>query len=121
MSRQVDDPSVGFNGSFESIQQGLPVNWIVYAPDTVPDADFDVLVDSVRVAHGRQSLRFDGPSLQSGTSDSNWRQVEWQYQIPEDMDRLRLELNVLSPGSLWIDDVKVSVTVGGAPQVEGDQ
>ena len=46
MSEYVADSSAGLNGSFETVESGLPVNWIVYTPRTVPDGDFDVSLDS---------------------------------------------------------------------------
>ncbi|HEY1046786.1 MAG TPA: hypothetical protein VGF79_10125 [Bacteroidia bacterium] len=38
-----------------------------------------------------------------------WQSYECDYVMPEKMERLRLELNVLSAGELNIDDVKVDL------------
>ena len=42
---------------------------------------------------------------------NDWKLVETTYTIPTQMNRLRFELNVLSPGSFWIDDVKIEKTI----------
>lgn len=57
MSEYEADRSAGLNGSFETARSGLPVNWLVYTPKTVPDGDFDVALDS-EAYDGDQSLRF---------------------------------------------------------------
>jgi len=36
-----------------------------------------------------------------------WREVEREYTVPPDFQRLRLELSITSPGNLWIDDVRL--------------
>ena len=38
---------------------------------------------------------------------SEWTQFEYTINVPE-QQWLRMQLNVLSPGTLWIDDVRVS-------------
>jgi hypothetical protein len=53
-----EDPAAGLNGSFEVVQEGLPVNWYFYSPDTVPDGDFDIVLDSNGPRDGKQSLKF---------------------------------------------------------------
>ena len=58
MSQTESDPSAGFNGGFESERSGLPVNWILYTPETVPEADFDLVVDSGDFHSGVRSLKF---------------------------------------------------------------
>jgi len=58
LSETTVDPAVGMNGSFETTRAGLPVNWLVYTPRTVPNGDFDVVVDTVQFKDGRQSLKF---------------------------------------------------------------
>ena len=40
MSEEETDASAGLNGGFEVSKNGLPVNWLVYTPKTVSDADF---------------------------------------------------------------------------------
>lgn len=55
---------------------------------------------------------FNGSEIKeiSGTDTlQGWQSYECDYTIPEKMERLRLELNVLSAGELNIDDVKVDL------------
>lgn len=165
LSETTVDPTTGVNGSFETTKAGLPVNWIIYTPKTVPAGDFDVVVDTVQFKDGRQSLKFlvrkpspNGGRLSPGLSQvfkgspgqtfkvsfwaknegceflarvggvaaktgvydtivksnettADWRQFEHTYTIPPQMNALRLELNVLQPGTLWIDDIRIE-TVG---------
>lgn len=59
MSEFYSDKSAGINGSFEFSKDGLPLNWLVYSPKTVPDSDFSITIDTNSYYHGRQSLRFD--------------------------------------------------------------
>ncbi len=49
----------------------------------------------------------DVPMLISSEITNDWKLIETTYTIPVQMNRLRFELNVLSPGSFWIDDVKI--------------
>lgn len=39
MSEIIRDDSAGMNGGFEKDESGLPVNWLVYSPKTVPNSD----------------------------------------------------------------------------------
>src|ERR1039458_6744963 len=57
-SESISDRSAGMNGSFEITKNGLPVNWILYTPKTLPDADFDIIIDTTEFKDGRQSLKF---------------------------------------------------------------
>jgi len=161
LSEKVEDDSVGWNGDFENDRDGLPVNWLVYTPRTVPDSDFDIVLDTLEFKEGGQSLRFDvrdcegiggryspgiaqeRPAQAGGTyrvsfwirSDGadlgakvggisafagqyetvveatggtdGWVFVERDYPMPAEYDRIRFELSVLSPGSVWIDDVRI--------------
>ncbi|MEZ4722228.1 MAG: hypothetical protein R2813_10175 [Flavobacteriales bacterium] len=59
MSQSVMDTNIGFNGSFEDASNGLPVNWIVYTPQTVPEGKFKVSLDSNVAADGSQSILFE--------------------------------------------------------------
>jgi len=53
------DKSAGLNGGFEVFRNGLPVNWIMYGPKTVKNADFKIAPDKKIYKEGKQSLRFD--------------------------------------------------------------
>ncbi|MCB0265699.1 MAG: hypothetical protein KDH95_21745 [Calditrichaeota bacterium] len=59
MSEQIRDKSAGLNGSFEISENGLPVNWLMYTPNTVPDADFQIILDKESYKDGKQSLKFE--------------------------------------------------------------
>ena len=155
----------GMNGGFEVTQNGLPVNWLMYTPNTVKDGEFQVVLDREIVKEGLQSLKFEvercdprgaarspgftnefydigkyqGPGsyrvsfwIRSSGADfavsagpvsaktgdmqllirddseiSEWTQFEYTIDIPEER-WLRMQLNVLGPGTLWIDDVRVT-------------
>ena len=55
-SRQ--DKTAGINGSFEVVESGLPVNWSVYTPKSIPTGDFDLIIDTIEYKDGKQSLKF---------------------------------------------------------------
>lgn len=164
MSESVIDKSAGLNGGFEIIQNDLPVNWLMYTPNTVPDSDFKIILDNENFIEGKQSLKFDvkhcqttggwyspgftnqfhevgsfkgeasyevkfwimndgtrfrinagGVSafegemktvLEDDEDIGQWQMVEFNVDVPKDME-LRLELNILEPGTFWIDDVQI--------------
>ena len=58
MSEKITDTSVGLNGGFEISKNGLPVNWLIYSPKTVPTGDFEILLDKENYKEGNQSLKF---------------------------------------------------------------
>ena len=165
MSESVIDESVGINGGFEVTRDGLPVNWLVYTPATIPSGDYDLVIDTVEYKEGKQSLKFivrdcaptggwhspgfskeyeataettyrvglwvknDGSRfrakvggvsafegeyetiVEAGDSIPEWRHYEHLYAMPEEFDRLRLVVNVLSPGTFWVDDITISRTI----------
>ncbi len=59
VSETITDPDAGVNGSFEITKDGLPVNWTMYTPNTVPIGEFEILLDKDIVKEGNQSLRFN--------------------------------------------------------------
>jgi len=163
MSEFVQDDAIGMNGSFEIVQSGIPVNWLLYTPKVVPKGDFDVIVDTTEFKDGMQSLKFEvrycvpsrgwhapglaceykaiagekyyisfwiknqgstfvadigGVSAKTGefqniitTSQSTegWKKIEYQYTMPlhKNNKRLRFELNIIKPGTFWIDDIVI--------------
>jgi hypothetical protein len=161
MSKHIRDKTAGMNGSFEITKSGLPVNWLVYTPETVPTGDFDIIIDTTEYKDGKQSLKFlvrdcspgggwwspgfcnefeanpgeifrisffiknhesqflvkvGGVSVTKGEYDTivnsdetidDWQLFEYYYTIPENMKAIRIELNILKPGTLWIDDIKI--------------
>ena len=161
MSESIEDESVGMNGGFEHTQSGLPVNWLVYSPSTIPTASYELIFDRADFKEGKQSLKFlihkcsatggwhspgitqeypaipgesyvisfwiknegceyvvrvgsvDAKTGQYETVDSSkettgsWKLIEHAFTIPQQYEIIRFELSILSPGSLWIDDVKI--------------
>ncbi|WP_027136718.1 hypothetical protein [Gaetbulibacter saemankumensis] len=59
MSEVETDISAGLNGGFETVQNDLPVNWLMYTPNTVPDSNFKIVIDDENFIEGKQSLKFD--------------------------------------------------------------
>ena len=162
MSESVLDESAGMNGSFEVVRSGLPVNWFVYTPKTIPTGDYDLVIDTTEHQGGRQSLKFavrqcspeggwhspgfsreydatPGASVsvgfwvkhngaeflakvgavaadeiryetvvRSSAPIDSWQHFEHVYTMPQGFNKVRFELNVLRPGTFWIDDVTIS-------------
>lgn len=163
-SEKETDTSAGLNGGFEISKNDLPVNWLMYTPNTVPDADFKIVLDKNFYKEGKQSLRFDvnkcsslggwnspgftneffeigkyegkgryklsfwiknegtefkisagGISamkgnmitlIQENEQIEDWKLFEYQIDLPKDR-WLKMELNILQPGTFWIDDIKI--------------
>jgi hypothetical protein len=161
MHASVRDDSAGLNGGFEVVKQGLPVNWLVYTPKTIPTGSYELVIDTTQYHGGRQSLKFvvlrcsdvggwhspgfsgefdatpgatyavglwvknegaefiakvGGVSATEGRYQTivqaseridSWKYFEHEYVVPAGFDKLRLEVNVLRPGTFWIDDVTI--------------
>lgn len=58
MSESEIDQSIGMNGSFEYIKNGLPINWLVYTSKTTPSGIFTIQADTTIKKEGQQSLHF---------------------------------------------------------------
>lgn len=162
MSESVTDESAGINGSFEQVKNNLPVNWLVYTPNTSGEGDFDFSFDTKNAKEGKQCLKlyvktcsakggWHSPgiaqeipvkvnevykisfwlknsestfivnincvnakqeskrlTLNSSESVNEWRYYEYKYKVPNDMEKLRIEMNVIKPGTFWIDNFKIS-------------
>ena len=164
MSEYEADQSAGLNGGFEVSRNNLPVNWGMYTPKTVQDADFVIVLDKNIYKEGKQSLKLDvkkctsiggwhspgftneffevgrfmgegrykicfwvknegcafkisagGVATKEGDEKtlieekqqiSDWKRLEYQIEVPKDR-WLRMELNILQPGTFWIDDIKI--------------
>lgn len=160
-SERFDNASAGLNGGFEISESDYPVNWNLYTPKTVPEADFDLLLDNQKSKTGKQSLKFavrkcreTGGWLSPGLTrelevDPNgkykvsfwaqnegskfrfllegvqpkkgknyveifssetlmdWQKFEYEIIMTENYPKLRLELNIIQPGTFWIDDLTV--------------
>jgi len=163
MSEEIYDKTVGMNGSFEVTESGLPVNWLIYTPETIPTGDYELIIDTTDYKDGKQSLKFlvrecspnggwhspgfcqeyeaipgelyrvsfwvknegsefcvviggvstfDGnyeTIVQSNQKIDTWKHFEYNYKMPleKKFDTIRFEMNILSPGSFWIDDIKI--------------
>ncbi len=168
MSETIRDQSAGMNGGFEIVASGLPVNWLLYTPGTIPTGDYDLIIDTNDFKEGRQSLQFfvrncsaNGGWHSPGFSQQydaipgkkykisfwvknsgcefiarigcvsafegeyetvirtdvkimEWEKYEYQYTMPEDkkFDNIRFELNILQPGTFWIDDIRIEDAEG---------
>lgn len=164
-SRIEKDDKAGYNGSFEIIRNGIPVNWYFSTPDTNKNK-FNIIIDSTISKDGKNSLKFDvkkcsvesgvnGPGffeeffntipgetykvsfwlknqdseylikvravkayggnpeeveqvLQSKENLNEWTYYEFDHKVPNDM-WLRFEMNILKPGSFWIDDLRITL------------
>ena len=167
MSEKETDESAGLNGGFEITKNGLPVNWLMYTPNTVRDGEFEIIIDKNIFKEGKQSLRFDvincsstggwhspgftneffesgkfegegtyklgfwiknegtkfimkaggvSPNkgdmkvlIESDEQIEDWKYLEYEISIPRER-HLRIELNILEPGSFWIDGVLIEKT-----------
>lgn len=45
--------------------------------------------------------------VQTDETNNDWKHYEYTYTIPEKMNAIRFEFNVIKPGTVWIDDVKI--------------
>ena len=163
MSEEIQNKTAGMNGSFEVTESGLPVNWLIYSPKTVPTCRFELIIDTTEYKDGKQSLKFlvdecspdggfrspgisqeydaipgesyklscwikndgckfiikiGGVSAFEGQTDTvivskesinTWKKLEYNYKMPSDFKRIRFDLNILQPGSFWIDDIKIEL------------
>lgn len=163
-SESVTDASAGLNGGFEIDRNGLPVNWLMYTPRTVDEAEFSIRLDREIVKEGQQSLRFEvarcsaaggryspgftnefvqvgkypGPAkytlsfwirnngaeyvvmaggvsamrgnmrvlVRDDAQTAEWQRLSYTIDVADDQ-WLRMELNILRPGTFWIDDVEI--------------
>jgi len=70
LSETMVDSNAGLNGGFESSQDGLPVNWSFYTPNTVPESDFRIVLDRESFKGGSQSLKFE---VENCSSSGGWQ------------------------------------------------
>ena len=160
-SEHISDKESGLNGGFEVSQNGIPVNWLMYTANTVPNSEFEIVLDKDEFKEGVQSLNYSVVKCNSaggwlspgftnqwidrgeGTYEINfwiknegtsfkfsaggvspkggemkllveenkdiktWTSYKYKVEVPKDMS-LRVELNILSPGSFWIDDFSIN-------------
>ncbi len=58
MSQVKVDPNAGWNGGFETVKDGLPVNWLVYTAKTAGSGEFDIIPETGGSPEGTHHLRF---------------------------------------------------------------
>ena len=111
-SESVVDELAGLNGGFEVVQSGLPVNWLVYTPKTIPTGDYSLVVDTTEFKDGKQSLKFD---VRSCSPDGGWHSPGLSKEID------------VTPGTtyrigFWIknDRAEFVVKVGGVSAKKGE-
>lgn len=104
--------SAGLNGGFEISSNNLPVNWLMYTPNTVPNAEFEIILDKTDFKEGTQSLRFD---VNSCSSTGGWHSPGFANQFPDIGDGI-YKL------SFWIKNrgTKFQVSAGGVAPNEGN-
>ena len=111
MSESVEDESAGMNGGFEVTQSGLPVNWLVYAPTTIPVRNYELVFDTVEPKEGKQSLKF---LVHECSSTGGWHSpgISQEYSaIPGDTYKV----------SFWVknDGSEFRAKIGGVSAIEG--
>jgi len=47
-------------------------------------------------------------------ASDGWKLVEYEFTMPGEYETIRFELNALSPGSLWVDDVRIELVDQGS-------
>ena len=98
MSERVMREGAGLNGGFETVEGKLPVNWLLYTPDTVPEADFTVDVDGTRAFEGSRSLHF---TVKHCLAEGGWHSPGCATEQPVTAgERYRVSLRVLNTGAL---------------------
>lgn len=61
-----------------------------------------------RISGITATTHIEGPTKEINPDTTDWTQHILSYTLPDNMKRIRFEFNVLSPGTLWIDDVEVT-------------
>ena len=161
MSEHIKDESAGMNGGFEVAKNGIPVNWLMYSPKTVPNGEFEIVLDKEQFVEGKQSLKFvvkecsskggwgspgftnqfdvvQGANyrlsfwimndaaefrvmaggvapktvdmktlIQTSEQISDWKKYEYIVPVSQEFDQIRLEVNILTAGTFWIDDIRL--------------
>jgi Carbohydrate binding domain len=66
------------------------------------DSEFFVRVGGVSAFNGEYKT-----VVKSKEKIGAWRQFSIKYTVPKGMKALRFEMNILQPGTFWIDDLKI--------------
>ena len=116
MSKQIQNKSAGLNGGFEVSKNGLPVNWLLYTSKTVPNADFEIILDKKDFKEGKQSLRFD---VKKCEEFGGWRSPGFTNEFSESGP---FEGPGIYELSFWIKNqgALFKISAGGAGPKEGE-
>ena len=116
MSEKETDNSAGLNGGFEISKNNLPVNWLMYSPNTVPNADFEIELDKTIFKEGKQSLRFD---VKNCSSTGGWFSPGFTNEF---FDTGKFEGECIYKLSFWIQNkgTKFRVNAGSVAPMEGE-
>lgn len=66
-------------------------------------AEFRAKIGGVTATQGRYDT-----IVRSTEAIGTWKHYEHDYTLPQGFDRVRFELNILRPGTFWIDEVTIS-------------
>ncbi|NOZ46233.1 MAG: hypothetical protein GXO79_05565 [Chlorobi bacterium] len=74
------DDSKGFNGSFEIINNGYPVNWLIFKP-AIQKGNVNFIIDTIDAKQGKNCILLDAKKV-SGSSKA-WKKpgMENQFKI----------------------------------------
>ena len=116
MSETVTKPSAGVNGGFENTKNGLPVNWLMYTPKTVPDADFVIELDKEVFKEGKQSLKFN---IKKCSSTGGWKSPGFTNEF---IEIGKYEGEGIYKLSFWIKNngTRFRVSAGGVAPLVGN-
>jgi len=64
--------------------------------------DYQIRIGGVSVTTGKYDT-----IVRSKEPSETWQYYEYYYTIPENMKAIRFEMNILQPGTFWIDDIKI--------------
>ena len=116
MSEKIKDESAGMNGGFEVSKNGIPVNWLMFTSNTVPDADFNIVLDKNVFKEGKQSLRFD---VDKCSSAGGWKSPGFTNEFVE-MGKYKGEGKYKL--SFWIknEGTEFKISAGGVSAMKGN-
>jgi len=116
MSELESDPTAGSNGGFEISRNGAPVNWSLYTPKTVPNAIFEIVLDTVVFKEGERSLKFD---VKECSSNGGWHSPGLMNEFFE-VGKYKGEATYKL--SFWIKNSgsKFSISAGGVAPNKGE-
>lgn len=105
LSEKVDGPSAGGNLGFEEVRDGMPLDWNVYSPATIPTGSYALGFDREDFREGEQSLRFD---VEACSPDGGWRSPGVFQELSAEPGRsYAIDFWIRSEGCAW------TVTYGG--------